>query len=130
MRKLLGVLALAAAAVVASPGCESGEVEGGPSRLGSSPAPRVSRGAPVVTGVAIEAATGRPLEGVTVKLPDGTSAVTDGGGRFELVGMESGLVGLLEASHPSGLVGSNRLLPLAGGHLQVVVRLRRDRERR
>ena len=87
-------------------------------------------GPPVVAGVAINAATGQPMENVTLTLPDGTTAVSDASGRFEMVGMLPGLEGLLEASHEEGLVGSNRLLPLAGGRLEVVVRLRRPRAER
>ncbi|MFT5284788.1 MAG: hypothetical protein ACI8TQ_000946 [Planctomycetota bacterium] len=87
-------------------------------------------GPPVVAGVTIHAATGQPLANVTLTLPDGTTAVSDASGRFEMVGMLPGLEGLLEASHEDGLLGSNRLLPLAGGRLEVVVRLRRPRAER
>ena len=87
-------------------------------------------GPPVVSGVTINAATGQPMAAVTLTLPDGTTAVSDANGRFEMVGMQLGLEGLLEATHEDGLVGSNRLLPLAGGRLEVVVRLRRARPNR
>ena len=119
---LLGLAALA--------GCESNGAERGPARS-SGPAPFVSReGPPVITGVAIDAATGKPLPDVLLSLPDGTTARSGKDGRFELRGMEVGLSGVLRAEHASGLEGENQLLPLAGGRLDVVVRLRRPRGRR
>ena len=114
--------------VAATCGCESS----GPDREGPAghPAPIASReGPPVLVGTAIDAATGRPLEGVTLSLPDGTTGVSDASGRFELKGMAVGLSGLLVARHEGGLEGQNRLLPLAGGRLEVVIRLRRPRDR-
>ena len=116
--------------VAATCGCESsGRDREGPASPGR-PAPSVSReGPPVLVGTAIDAATGRPLEGVTLSLPDGTTGVSDASGRFELKGMAVGLSGLLVARHEGGLEGQNRLLPLAGGRLEVVIRLRRPRDR-
>jgi hypothetical protein len=108
-------------------GCESNDRnrEGAPGAAQS--APFVSRqGPPVLVGTTIDASTGRPLGGVTLTLPDGTTGASDANGRFQLTGMEPGLSGELVARHESGLEGRNRLLPLAGGRLEVVVRLRRS----
>jgi hypothetical protein len=121
--------ALAACLWLATCSCESNgrERESAASPLHSTS--YVSReGPPVVSGVAILAATGKPLAGVTLTLPDGTTAVSDEAGRFELAGMEPGLEGVLEARSKDGLVGENRLLPLSAGRLEVVVRLRRPSE--
>lgn len=108
--------------------CESNGREAEASKGGAAKAPFVSRdGPPVIVGTALDAATGKPLAGVTLTLPDGTKALSDERGRFELRGMAAGLEGELVARHPSGLEGSNRLLPLAGGRLEVVVRLSRPR---
>jgi hypothetical protein len=117
--------------LAATCGCESSgngrDAHGGGT---GPPAPFVSReGPPVLAGTAIDAASGRPLAGVILTLPDGTSGVSDANGRFELTGMPIGLAGMLVARHESGLEGHNKLLPLAGGRLEIVVRLRRVRDR-
>jgi hypothetical protein len=119
-----------ASLLLAATGCESNDREREPAQV-SVPSTAFARaGPPVVAGTTLDAATGKPLAKVTVTLPDGTSAVSDAGGRFELRGMALGLEGELVARHPSGLEGQNRLLPLAGGRLEVVVRLARPRPAR
>lgn len=120
---------LAAALLGLLAACEaSGRERDTPAPAG--PAAHVPRGGPpVLVGTAVDAATGRALSGVTVTLPDGTTGLSDETGRFELRGMPIGLAGVLKATHKSGLVGENRLLPLASGRLEIVVRLARPRER-
>ncbi len=115
--------------LVATCSCESNGRDESP---GGAAAPAfVPRGGPpVIVGTALSAATGKPLSGVTLTLPDGTTGLSDEKGRFELRGMAPGLEGRLQATHPSGLVGGNRLLPLSGGRLEIVVRLARPRDRR
>lgn len=83
--------------------------------------------APVVFGTVVEAASGRALAGVEVKGPGGHRTWSDTEGRFRLEGFQVGVSGTLEASSASGLVGENRLRPLTGGELEVVIRLRRPR---
>jgi len=129
MNKSLGTIPVLAACLwLATCSCESNshERDSGPMTL-HSVSFESREGPPIVSGVAILAATGKPLAGVTLTLPDGTTAVSGEDGRFELVGMRPGLEGLLEATTEDGLVGTNPLLPLAGGRLEVVVRLRMPR---
>ncbi len=117
--------------LLATQGCESSDREREPPKVSApTPAFALREGPPVLVGTTVDAATGKPLAKVTVTLPDGTSAVSDAGGRFELRGMAPGLSGELVALHPSGLEGKNRLLPLGPGRLEVVVRLARPRATR
>lgn len=132
MNRTLGTIPVLAACVwLATCSCESNSHE-----RDSSPMPLHSisfesrEGPPVVAGITLLASTGQPLGGVTLTLPDGTTAVSDEQGRFELTGMRPGLEGLLEARTKDGLVGTNPLLPLSGGRLEVVVRLRKPRGER
>ncbi len=129
MNKSLGTVPLLAACIwLATCSCESSSHERDSSQMALHSVSFESRGGPpVVAGIAILAATGKPLAGVTLTLPDGTTATSGEDGRFELVGMRPGLEGLLEARTEDGLVGTNPLLPLAGGRLEVVVRLRKPR---
>lgn len=100
----------------------SAEASGGPIEAAARPALPGSRAR--ITGTAVEAATGRPVEGVEVLGPAGSRAWTDAAGRFELVDLPAGLAGALEARGAGGLVAQNRLRPLRAGTLEVVLRLR------
>jgi len=129
MNKSLGSIPVLAACLwLATCSCESNSRERDSNPLVLHSVSFESReGPPVVSGIALLAATGKPLAGVTLTMPDGTTAVSGEDGRFELVGMRVGLEGLLEARTEDGLVGTNPLLPLSGGRLEVVVRLRKPR---
>lgn len=81
-------------------------------------------GAPTVVGTAVEAATGRPLAGVSIQGPGGSQAVSDAEGRFVLRGLAEGMEGELVGTTEAGLRGSNRLRPLKAGRLEVVLFLR------
>ena len=83
-----------------------------------------SQDAPVVVGTAIEASTGRPLEGALIEGPGGVQTRTDAHGRFVWRGIPAGVEGKIRASTEGGLTAANRLRPLKGGELEVVLHLR------
>jgi len=80
--------------------------------------------APVVVGTVLEASTGKPVAGARVEGPGGATATSDASGRFVLRGLAPGQTGELRGSTESGLTGANRLRPLKGGQLEVVLFLR------
>jgi hypothetical protein len=79
---------------------------------------------PLVTGTVVDARTGKPLAGATVRAPGGLEATSDARGRFMLRGLPRGTSGELVATTASGRTGKNRLRSLAGGVLEVVVHVR------
>jgi hypothetical protein len=79
---------------------------------------------PLVTGTVLDARTGKPVSGATVRAPDGQEATTDAQGRFVLRGLPLGTSGELVGTTEAGLSGKNRLLPLEGGPLEVVLYVR------
>lgn len=104
--------------------CGSGpEVEGADAGT-SAVAYDHSGEAPVVLGTAIEASTSQPLAGVRIEGPGGTQAISDADGRFVLRGLAVGMEGELKGTTEAGLKGVNRLRPLKGGQLEVVLFLR------
>jgi hypothetical protein len=82
-----------------------------------------------VRGTVLEAATGQPLAGATVRAPGGATATSDERGRFAL---RAEGAGRLEAEAPGGLRAANPLEPPrreqhgepGGGRLEVVLHLR------
>lgn len=79
---------------------------------------------PVVTGTVLDARTGKPVAGATVRAPGGQTATTDARGRFVLRGLAAGTSGELVGTTEAGLAGKNLLRPLEGGPLEVVLYLR------
>jgi hypothetical protein len=79
---------------------------------------------PLVTGTVVDARTGKPLAGATVRGPGGSEATSDARGRFVLRGIPRGTAGELVATTETGRTGRNRLRGLAGGPLEVVVHVR------
>jgi len=80
--------------------------------------------APIVLGTVLDANTGKPVAGATVKAPGGLQAKSDEHGRFVLKGLALGTAGELVGTTQGGLSGKNRLRPLAGGPLEVVLYVR------
>lgn len=80
--------------------------------------------APLVTGTVLDARTGKPVAGATVRAPGGQQATTDERGRFVLRGLALGTSGELVGTTEAGLAGKNHLRPLAGGPLEVVLYVR------
>lgn len=80
--------------------------------------------APLVTGTVLDARTGKPVAGATVRAPGGQQATTDERGRFVLRGLSLGTSGELVGTTEAGLAGKNRLRPLEGGPLEVVLYVR------
>jgi hypothetical protein len=78
----------------------------------------------VVTGTVLDARTGKPLRGALIRGPGGVEAKSDASGRFVLRGLALGSQGELVATTEGGLQGKNRLRPLEGGVLEVVVHVR------
>jgi len=79
----------------------------------------------VVVGTVLDAATGQPAPDIRLEGPEGTRAVSDAHGRFEMEGLRAGDAGEITAQAPDGRRGSVRLRPLAPGRLEVVVQLYR-----
>jgi hypothetical protein len=79
----------------------------------------------VVVGSVIDAATGQPAAEIRLEGPEGSKAVSDAHGRFEVKGLRAGDSGELVAKAPDGRRGSVTLRPLAPGRLEVVVQLYR-----
>jgi hypothetical protein len=79
----------------------------------------------LVVGTVLDAATGAPLAGVRVEGPNGTSAVSESDGRFELEGLHAGDRGEVVAKTDDGRTGSVTLRALSKGRLEVVVHLHR-----
>jgi len=89
------------------------------------PAEGVASGpAPVVTGTVLDARSGKPVAGATVRAPGGQTATTDRQGRFVLRGLPAGTSGELVGTTEAGLTGKNLLRPLEGGALEVVLYVR------
>ena len=80
--------------------------------------------APVVTGTVLDARSGKPVAGATVRAPGGQTVKTDARGRFVLRGLPTGTSGELVGTSEAGLTGKNLLRPLEGGPLEVVLYLR------
>ena len=80
--------------------------------------------APVVLGTVLDARSGKPVSGATVKAPGGLQAKSDEHGRFVLRGLALGTSGELVGTTQGGLSGKNRLRPLVGGPLEVVLYVR------
>lgn len=80
--------------------------------------------APLLTGTVLDARTGKPVAGATVRAPGGEEATSDERGRFVLRGLPLGTSGELVGTTKAGLAGKNRLRPLAGGPLEVVLYVR------
>jgi len=80
--------------------------------------------APVVTGTVLDARTGKPVEGATVRAPGGQTVKTDARGRFVLRGLLPGTSGELVGTTEAGLTGKNLLRPLDAGALEVVLYVR------
>ncbi len=99
----------------------------GTERAASSPGGASAEGARAATisGTVVDAATGEPVAGVTVRGPGGAAASTDARGRFTLSGLPVGAEGELIAEAEDGARAENRLRPLRAGVLEVVVHLRR-----
>ncbi len=87
-------------------------------------APRAAGPDPVVSGTALEARSGKPVAGATIRGPGGVETTSDASGRFVLRGLPAGASGELVGTTASGLSGKNRLQPLQGGVLEVVLYLR------
>ena len=111
---LLASLALAA--------CHNPASTPGAAAYGGAPA--VAGPGPIVIGTAIDASTGKPLEGVLVRAPGGVEAKSDARGRFLLRDLALGAEGELVGTTKGGLEGRNVLRPLAPGPLEVVLYLR------
>jgi hypothetical protein len=79
---------------------------------------------PLLTGTVLDARTGKPVPGATVRAPGGLSTTTDERGRFVLRGLALGTSGELVGITEAGLTGKNRLRPLEGGPLEVVLYVR------
>lgn len=79
----------------------------------------------VVVGSVIDAATGQPASGIRLEGPEGSCAISDERGRFEMEGLRAGDSGELVAQAPDGRRGGVTLRPLAPGRLEVVVQLYR-----
>ena len=118
----LGVLLLVGALL----GCGSNPKGEGSGAEESTPSSFeiAEEGAPLVMGTALEASTGTPLAGVLIEGPGGLRTETDQAGRFVLKGLQPGQQGEIRATGPDGLAGANRLRPLKGGQLEVVIYLR------
>jgi len=86
-------------------------------------APLAAGPAPVVTGTALDARSGKPLANVLIRGPNGVETKSDERGRFVLRGLALGSEGELSGSTESGLSGRNLLRPLESS-LEVVIYLR------
>ncbi len=84
-------------------------------------------GRAAVVGTALDAATGKPIQGAVIVGFDAPSITTDAAGRFELRGLPVGAAGVVRATTEAGLVGENRIRPLNSGELEVVIYLRPSR---
>jgi len=80
--------------------------------------------APLLSGTVLDARTGKPVAGATVRAPGGQETTTDERGRFVLRGLALGTSGELVGTTEAGLTGKNRLRPLVGGPLEVVLYVR------
>ncbi|MBL8860633.1 MAG: carboxypeptidase regulatory-like domain-containing protein [Planctomycetes bacterium] len=75
----------------------------------------------VLAGVVLDRATGVPVKGARVLLPDGRETRTDTAGRFLLRDLEPGLEGELLVRTEDGREGRNALRRLPPRRLEVVV---------
>ncbi len=109
---------LAILAALGAPACDGGGASGA---RGAQAAPsRVT-----IVGTCLRAATGEPLEGVTVTGPGGVRARSGPRGEFELTGLARGTAGELRAEFDGGLFATVPLRPLEDDRLVVVLHLRR-----
>ena len=119
--------ALVLLAMLSSSAClgSKGSRGDGEPRLGvTSAAPR-GLSPSVVYGTVVEASTGEPRAGVLVEWSAvGVRTRSDDAGRFVLQGLPLGVAGVIEAHTDDELVGRNRLRPLDGEPLEVVIYLR------
>lgn len=104
--------------------CTNPSPAGGDELLLAEPNAVASGPAPLLTGTVLDARTGKPVPGATVRAPGGQAVTTDERGRFVLRGLALGTAGELVGSTPAGLSGKNRLRPLEGGPLEVVLYVR------
>lgn len=112
-------LALVSLLVVA---CQQPPPAGGEALL--LPEGAVAGPAAQVSGTVLDARTGKPVEGATVRAPGGQTATSDARGRFVLRGLPPGTSGELVGTTEAGLTGKNLLRPLEGGALEVVLYVR------
>lgn len=114
------VLALALGACCLAPAACGDAGGGGAPGRGSS-----AQSAALVTGTALDAASGELLAGVRIEGPRGTRAVSGPKGRFTLEGLVAGDAGEVVGRLDDGRTGRLRLRPLGPGRLEVVLRLER-----
>jgi len=86
-------------------------------------APAEAGPAPLVSGTALDARSGKPLADVLIRGPGGVETRSDARGRFVLRGLVLGSEGEILGSTASGLSGRNLLRPLDGS-LEIVIYLR------
>ncbi len=78
-----------------------------------------------LVGTVLDRATGAPIEGALVRLPDGSETRTDALGRFAVSDLTPGLAGEVHARAENGREGRVTLRPLEPGRLEVVLHLGR-----
>lgn len=120
IQRSLACLALAAALAGACGTDGAERASGGPGGASAE-----SARAATISGTVVDAATGTPVAGVTLRGPAGSQATSDPQGRFILPDLPVGAEGDLIAEGKDGAQARNRLRPLRAGVLEVVVHLRR-----
>jgi hypothetical protein len=125
MTKCIACLALALLAILVVAGA-CGSSRSAPERPRTAHEARGAHPGPpaVIRGTTVDASTGAPLGGVRVEGPGGAMTRSDPAGRFELRGVETGIAGELVGRTDDGRSGRNRLRPLTGGVLEVVLVVR------
>jgi hypothetical protein len=119
---LVRTLTLALLCLACGAGRRHDEAARSPSSAGAQAAS--ARLPPRILGTTVDARTGQPLARVRLTFGEGEEVLSDARGRFEIEDLEAGASGDLLARTDDGRSGRNRIQPLAGGPLEVVVYVR------
>ncbi len=115
MNRTIGPVLLVALLLPLAAGCACTDSGSADSQSNSA-----STGAELA-GTVLDRATGTPIEGAEVVLPNGRKAKSDAAGRFLIKDLAEGLSGPVTARASDGREGRVTLRPLAPGRLEVVL---------